>query len=182
MSDEKKASQNPVVRKSRTTTAAILYRNAVPSSSPGLPGTGYPGMKRHPLINPIGVASSSGIAAPPGTQPRWGKIRGLAHFQGRRDAPTLRSVTESPWDKCYYRNAVPPHSPGLPGTGYHGMKRHPLINPIGVASPSEIDAPPRTQPRWGKIAVRPHNQGRRNTPTLRSVMESPWDMEIGGMP
>jgi hypothetical protein len=76
----------------------LFYRNAVSFHSPGLAYSAYPGTTRHPRINPIGVVASSGIDAPPRTQPRWGIMYRSRMFQGSRCAATLRCVTESRWD------------------------------------------------------------------------------------
>jgi len=97
-----------------------IYRDAVASHSPGLPGTGYPGNMSPQFINPNGVVSSSGIDVPLRTQPRWGKLYHRTPTQGSRCAATLRSVTESRWDKYIYRNAVLSISPGLARRAYPG--------------------------------------------------------------
>ena len=59
----------------------------------------YPGNMSQRFINPDGVASSSGINAQRRTQPRWGIMCRSGFFQGSRSAATLRSVTESRWDR-----------------------------------------------------------------------------------
>jgi len=81
----------------------------------------------------------------------------------------------------FYRNAVPSQSPGLAHRAYPGITRPAVINPDGVVSPG-IDAPRRTQPRWGKIYLSTYSQGSRCPATLGFVMESRWDNENGGQP
>ena len=48
-----------------------------------------------------------------------------------------------------YRKAVPSQSSGLAHRAYPGTIHRTMINPNGAASSSGIDAPSRTQPRWG---------------------------------
>ena len=105
-----------------------------------------------------------------------------------------------------YRYAVPSHSPGLAHRAYPGTTRpaiihtatrfYPIaqgcasrypgnmsqrfINPDGVVSSSGIDAPRRTQPRWGIMSHHTPTQGSRFAATLRYDTESRWDMRIGG--
>ena len=51
------------------------------------------------MINPNGVASSSGVDTPHRTQPRWGKMFRSTRTQGSRCPATLGFGMESRWDK-----------------------------------------------------------------------------------
>ncbi len=76
----------------------LFYRNAVPSHSPGLAYSAYPGITCPAIINPDGVVSSSGIGAPRRTQPRWGILYLSTYSQGSRCAATLGFGMKSRWD------------------------------------------------------------------------------------
>ena len=160
---------------------SISYRNAVPSHSPGLAHRAYPGITCHATINPNGVVSSSGISAPRRTQPRWGIMSHHTPTQGSRCAATLRSVTESRWDKYTYRNAVSSHSPGLRIAlpweyvpTIHQPRRGCVL--FRVHRPT-----PDTTPLGYNVPPHAHTQGSRCAATLGFVTISRWDMENGGI-
>jgi hypothetical protein len=134
-------------------------RNAVPSHSPGLAQSAYPGNRVTKNINPDGVASRRRkvISAHP-TQPHWGWNDAGVVSQGSDVVATLDFGTESRWDRWMgnwivrqaNRNAVPSHSEGLAQRAYPGGRVTKNINPDGVAS------------------------------RRRTVMQSRWDRWTGG--
>jgi len=108
--------------------------NGIPSQSPGLRGTNYPGCIVREVSNPDGVVSfgSRRCAATP---------LGLKHHSNRvpRVVASLQpwALLRSPFGanrSTANPNGIPSHSPGLRGTSYPGCIVREVSNPNGVVS------------------------------------------------
>ena len=123
-----------------------MNANGVPSSSPGLRGTRYPGTPSPHTSQPQrGCAPCDVRSTPPdGTALRFDIS--VAHSQGRPHCirPTLGWRTESRWDRNHgtvnlhlcYANGVPPSSPGL-----RSQDRYPVSRPDQTIQPQRGCAP-----------------------------------------
>jgi len=181
MSDEKRVSHGSVVREFRTTAIDFLYRNAVPSHSPGLAHRAYPGITRPAIINPNGVVSSCGITTPRRTQPRWGKLYHHTPTPRVAAARQPRALLQYPVGiNISTATRFHPIAQGC-ASRYPGNMTHRSINPDGVVSSSGFTVPRRTQPRWGIIYLSAYSQGSRCAATLGFVTISRWDIENGGI-
>jgi hypothetical protein len=130
-----------------------MNANGVPSSSPGLRGTRYPGTRPHQTTQPQRGCAPCDVRSTPsdGTALRFNIS--LAHTQGRPHCirPTLGWRTESRWDRNHvalishlsYANGVPTSCPGLRSSDhYPGTRLHQTIQPQRGCAPCDARPTP----------------------------------------
>ena len=169
-----------------------MNANGVPSSSPGLRGTRYPGLWSRKTPQP--QRGCAPCDAPPaiadGTALRFDVSP--AHTQGRPHCirPTLGWRTESRWDRnpvalifhLFYANGVSPSSPGLRWLArYPGSMSRIISQPQRGCAPCDAASsnPDGTALRFDIFRRIPQGRPRFTRPTLGWRAESLWDRNHG---